>query len=58
MDYLENHLLSRLKNNPPAVKLSPEKIIPPLSVFEPENKPVIMQFSEDEIEELLKELII
>jgi hypothetical protein len=75
MDHLENHLLSRLKNNLPIDGNSPEKasplrkepavrekIVPIQSKvipdMEPEAHPAGAQYSEDEIEELLQELII
>ena len=74
MDHLENHLLSRLKNNLAGDDLSPvpkketsgkEKVvmIPNSdSILKPstetEPRPKITKFSEDEIEELLQELII
>ena len=81
MDHLENHLLSRLKNNlslddtpekvssPVKEKAAKEKIstLPKTVVLndnplnfqtEQETRPVLPQFSEDEIEELLQELIV
>ena len=65
MDHLENHLLSRLKNNfqaevPKAEQATKERKIKPVTepVKEPEITKLAAQFTEDEIEELLKELII
>ncbi|MCL2253155.1 MAG: hypothetical protein FWC09_01800 [Lachnospiraceae bacterium] len=71
MDYLENHLLSRLKNNLsdedsteklPAASRQKEdeikQIIEPIPIKADEVKSIASQFSDDEIEELLQELIV
>lgn len=63
MDYLENHMLSRLVNNEQEEAGSKEteikqKEIPVHKAREKELKAAIAAFSEDELEELLKELLV
>jgi len=63
MDQLENYLLSRLRSNTPSEAVSPGRVFPYNNINtqttnEDVSKPALeFEFSEDEIEELLKEFI-